>query len=72
MCELRHRVSYNITVELISCTSLFSDPNQSDLTHDMADTVDKAVLKQVEVALQNADVELQDINKKVGEQITVI
>ncbi|KAF3405620.1 Peptidase M20 domain-containing protein 2 [Talaromyces pinophilus] len=31
----------------------------------MANTVDKAVLKQVQIALQNADAELQDINKKI-------
>jgi hypothetical protein len=31
----------------------------------MANTVDKAVLKQVQIALENADADLQDINKKV-------
>lgn len=35
----------------------------------MANTVDKTVLKQVQIALQNADAELQNINKKVRGRI---
>lgn len=37
----------------------------------MASTIDEAALKQVQIALQNADVELQEINKKVCGRLTV-
>jgi hypothetical protein len=36
----------------------------------MTNTVDETVLKQVQIALQNADPELQDINKKVRGRLT--
>lgn len=61
-----HQVfSYNISIRTFSYTTRTFDPSQSEPTHNMANTVDKTVLEQVQIALQNADVELQDINKKV-------